>query len=179
MLAVVAGLIGTMPVRAQGIPEVRILEHGRYSAEHERVTTDPAYGVTGVSPMRIADDIHLVETTDRVEARICERFGIMFAAPGLPAWRTLPVTIRVRHPLIVRPDGVQSELETWRSALGRERAMSGFDFNEPWELVPGTWTIEVVYRDEVLASQRFDVVPASRASRAGGRALEDCGVPVS
>ena len=36
---------------------------------------------------------------------------------------------------------------------------SGYTLEEPWELLPGTWVIDLWYEDRKLGEQEFSVVP--------------------
>lgn len=42
--------------------------------------------------------------------------------------------------------------------IGREAGYVDYGFDDPWELVPGTWTIELWHGDRKLATQSFTVV---------------------
>jgi hypothetical protein len=39
-----------------------------------------------------------------------------------------------------------------------ETIYSGFEFDDPWELVPGIWTIQLWQGTRLLTEQRFNVV---------------------
>lgn len=159
--------------------QLQIVEFGAYTVLQEQGTTDPSFAPTGISPLTLVTDPAFVSHTDRIEAQLCRRFGILYriseslSDPGMSGG--LPVQLRITHPLIVRPDGEQAKEETWNSMATDTPSIAGFAFREPWEMAPGAWTFEVLSEGRVLASKRFEVVLA----RAGAAPLEGCGVPVS
>ena len=76
--------------------------------------------------------------------------------------------------------GVEGTVESWETTVGQEPRMSGFEFDERWEAIPGRWTFEVVSGETVLAAHGFDVVPPGPVTRLPAGALpERCGAKVS
>jgi hypothetical protein len=72
-------------------------------------------------------------------------------------------SIRWIHPKLVNPSsGQASESEEYPSQrwLGKVEP-TGYTFEHAWELVPGKWTIQVVYDSKVLVEKSFDVVVAN------------------
>ena len=169
-------LLPAMPSLAADQPPVRITGYGRYTVERDGPVQDLPPGATGVTSYAPSQGAQLVETTTRIEARLCNRFGIWFdlpyAVPGFPA----TVTIRLTHPLLVNPDGRRGTAETWPQVVGDASAAggggaggggaAGFSFDEPWEAAPGTWTFAVMSGTEVLAEQAFEVVAPTRPGTA-------------
>ena len=41
---------------------------------------------------------------------------------------------------------------------GPSPTLAGYEFTDPWEMVPGPWTYAVIFEGEVLAEKQFDVV---------------------
>ncbi len=83
--------------------------------------------------------------------------------------------VRVDHPMLTRPDGRHSTVDTYQVPLGAGVGWTGFDFNQPWEMAPGTWTFSLLYDGQVVASQTFDV--AAAPPEAG--APKSCVLPVA
>lgn len=162
--------VSAAPLRAQVVPEVHITEYGEYVARRELdvLAPDPDAGRT--APVVIVDAPRFVERTGRIEAGPCRGFGIGFALGGLDPARTAHVTIRVTHPPMTPPDGRVREESTYPRRIGREPSFAGYSFDEPWEMVPGTWTFAVLFGDKVLAERRFEVVmpPGADAPPRGG-----------
>lgn len=170
-----AMLASALPGWAADLPPVRITGHGRYTVERDGPVQDLPPGATGVTSFAPSWGARLVETTTRIEARLCNRFGIWFdlpyAVPGYPA----SVTIRLTHPLLVNPDGRQGTVETWPSVVGDEGSAAGFSFDQPWEVATGTWTFAIISDGKVLAEQAFEVVEP----KGPGTAQPGCGAPTS
>lgn len=149
---------GAAPARAQAVPEARVVEYGEYVARRDLGVLPPDPDAGRTAPLVIVDQPRFVERTDRIEARPCRGFGIRFRlAPPDPAGTTR-VTVRVTHPPMAPPGGEVRETGTYPQQVGREPGFAGYSFDEPWEMVPGTWTFAVLFGDKVLAEQRFEVV---------------------
>jgi len=166
---ILTGLVaGALPLAAlaQDAPPLRITQYGTFEVRQEMPAHDRAAGATGVTKLMTIVEPRLLERTGRVEARLCHRFGIWFdlpyGVPGFPA----SVTIRLTHPVLVRPDGRSGTVETWPQQVGTNGSMAGFTFSEPWEVAPGTWTFAILSGGTVLAEQAFEVVPPTRPSAA-------------
>ena len=146
------------PARAQAVPEARVVEYGEYVARRDLGVLPPDPDAGRTAPLVIVDQPRFVERTDRIEARPCRGFGIRFRlGPPDPAGTTR-VTVRVTHPPMALPGGEVRETGTYPQQVGREPGFAGYSFDEPWEMVPGTWTYAVLSGDKVLVEQRFEVV---------------------
>lgn len=158
------------PALAQPVPQVRIVDYGEFVASRELGPRDPVSPGEAGDPVMMVEEPRIVDRTTRIEARLCLRFGIMFAVDGLAPGETLALTARSGHPPMLRPDGRVSTGATYPlQADGGRPNLVGFAFDDPWELVAGPWTFAVLQGDTVLAEQRFDVtVPTgvNRTSRA-------------
>jgi hypothetical protein len=161
---------------AQAGPDAQIIEYGKYVVRREMGTVDPTLDAKTLSPILISQAPKFIEHTDRIKATLCQRFGILFVVQSNGPRDATQITIRVTHPLLVRPDGVSGKVETWRLPTNTGPSLAGFVFKEPWEIVAGTWTFSVLFEDQVLAEQRFDVF--AKAPQTHGLA-EECGEPVS
>ena len=118
-------------------------------------------------PVQLVEDPKVVLPTDRIEARLCHRFGFTFRAVNVGPDEALAVSVRSQHPAILRPDGTVSAGSTYPLSVTPDRnGLVGFSFDEPWELVPGTWTFQVLLGDKVLAECVFHVVPPESAQPA-------------
>jgi len=142
-------------------PQVRLVDEGVYQSrgslrEHRADNT-----VTGV--VREIDSKVLVQPGQVVDAKLGRSFGFRYfldCEGGKDL--SVPMTVRVRHPPLRKPGTQKAEtISTWdNDAWGnhsRPNIHSGYRFDEPWEMVPGRWTIQVVHRDRVLLERHFDV----------------------
>jgi hypothetical protein len=153
--------IGAPLAVAQTPPQVRIVDFGEYVVDHETGTIDPKFVVKTLNPVRTSVAPTFISHTDRIEIRPCRRFGISFEAHSANKDEPERLTIRVTHPIMVRPDGASVEVELWQSTTDLEGSFAGFSFNYSWEMVPGTWTFALLFADQVLAEQQFELIESS------------------
>lgn len=94
-----------------------------------------------------------------VRAEIGNRFGIQVQVNGSPDSAVADIMTRWTHPIIRNPDtGREGSVDEWKSPMSIGYARyAGWQFDEPWELIPGKWKVEIIYRDKVLASKEFEV----------------------
>jgi hypothetical protein len=151
------------------IERVEIADWGlfeRAPEEEERETTEaPAtsFGYVHVVPAEATPQVSV--QTDRFAAAIGTRFGMLFRveaepeADARPSTRIVPIHVRVTHPLTHNPaTGAEVTVDEWDAPanIGLVR-YTGWVFEADWEIVPGTWTIEVLHRGKVLAKKDFTV----------------------
>ncbi len=95
-----------------------------------------------------------------IEAAVGTRFGIQVVAKGAPGLETVSLVTRVTHPEMRNPkSGQATTVDQWASPMnaGIPR-VTGWSFDEPWELVPGRWRIEILDEEnKVLAAKVFVV----------------------
>ena len=108
----------------------------------------------------------VLEHTELVKGAIGQRFGLLFCAEGEvfgngddPVDDLAPIHIRVLHPPTKNPaTGRVTDHDEWDAPanLGIIR-FTGWRFDAEWEIAPGTWTIEVVQGETVMARKEFVV----------------------
>jgi hypothetical protein len=135
------------------VDRIEIIEAAIY-----RFTTGPR---TGNRPTD-APDVRAVEFSTVVPAQVGVQFGFKYLVVGEPAGAPVLLNLitRIPAPGIRRPgSGVVTTgtQETVDARLG-EAIISGYSFDEQWELVPGAWVFELWSGNRKLAEQRFDVV---------------------
>jgi hypothetical protein len=164
------------PARAQDAPQVAVAEFGEYTVLREEVVTDGRNGSSGVTERVSSEGARLLRRTDRIEAVPCRRFGVWFRLNPPGRAGVLPITQRLTHPLMTRPDGRTGTVEADEGLLDDTPRLSGFSFTYEWEMVPGTWTFAVLSGGKVLAERSFEVVapPGGIVPPTGG-----CDRPVS
>ena len=150
-------------------PRVEIVAFGTYAPTAQHGRMPPAYRQDSIVEVTQTDMPRLIAHTDRIELRPCTRFGLEYRAPGLSAGAVEVAQVRVDHPPLTRPDGQRSAVDTYDVPLRGSRGWTGFDFDELWEMVPGTWTFTLRQAGQVLARQQFTVVPPP-----GGEPLQRC-----
>ena len=168
-------VLATLPAAAQEAPALHITGSGEFTATRDFGPRDPA--------AREGDAVVMVEgpritrRTARIEAQLCRRFGFMFTMENLPPGGALDLTVVSVHPPILQPSGRISTGVTYDMPVsGEQPGLVGFSFDEPWELVPGTWTFTVRLGDRILAEQAYDVTASPDPAPA---ARIDCSAVVS
>lgn len=158
-----AALMAAMPAAAQPAPEMRITGSGEFIARRDTGPRDPKPGETGApvgssDAVIMVEDPRIVRRTTRIEAQLCRRFGFMFTMDNLGPDGTANLSVTSAHPPILHPNGRISTGVTYDMAVdGSQPGLVGFSFDDPWELVPGTWTFTVRLGSRVLTEQSYEV----------------------
>jgi hypothetical protein len=140
------------------VDRIQVLEYGIYEASVAYSERDANW----VLQSRVGDVRH-VKRTRKVPAKLGVRFGFGYVVVGSPqgAKVTLRKVTRFPPPGLKSPAAKQalkfSEVAVTRT-IGREAGYVDYGFDDPWELVPGRWTIELWLGDRRLAAQSFTVV---------------------
>lgn len=160
-------LLTASPSFAANIEALQVLEVGLFRAR--TMGQSPAPQAVGEST-NIIENVVFYESTTKVPARQGIRFGIRFRLVGAPAGQRVPLRIvwRIPEPGIQDPrtgtlyrDGMMESI----GVIG-EDSMSGYSFDEPWEIRCGNWVQEIWFGQRKLHGQTFTV--------------EDCqGIPTS
>jgi hypothetical protein len=141
-------------VRGTEIESLEIVEFGVYQSDllREEKADATAAGTKGIS-----GEFRLLEQTDRVPARRGVSFGLCYVLRGEPEGVSVPLTMKIGHPPIRHP-GTGRVYETQEAAYTRrigERSCNTYSFDEDWELVPGTWTIQLLDKERKMAWKSF------------------------
>jgi hypothetical protein len=106
-------------------------------------------------------DLQIVQETVTVPLQKGIGFGFAWVAKNLPP--NVDLTYRIEHPVITRPDGITldhfEELLPAQSKGGRIESIDCYSLSEDHELVPGNWTISILYQGRQLARRIFYVQP--------------------
>jgi hypothetical protein len=141
------------------VDRVDVIKVGIYEVEIAKRTEDKDIA-TGFSNW--ASKVKNVSETTTIPARLGVRFGFEYLLVGAPQGGTVPIRVVTKFP----KQGVrnpQTRTTTYReeiviNKLVGQRGYSGYGFDKEWELVPGTWTLEIWYHERKLAEQSFTVV---------------------
>jgi hypothetical protein len=141
---------------------VEIVDFGAFKREPEEPRTaapDTSSGYVNVVAAETTPE--LLHRTDHIDGAVGSTFGLLFRAE-----RTMdddgdlaPIRIRVLHPPTTNPQtGNVTSTDEWDAPanLGIVR-FTGWTFDAPWEIVPGTWTIEILQDGQVMARKEFTV----------------------
>jgi hypothetical protein len=154
-LALAAANAGAQETR---VDRIQVLEYGLYEASVAYAERDANW----VLQSKVGDVRH-VKRTRTVPAKLGVRFGFGYVVVGSPqgAKVTLRKVTRFPPPGLKSPAAKEalrfSEVAVTRT-IGREPGYVDYGFDDPWELVPGRWTIELWLGERRLAAQSFTVV---------------------
>jgi hypothetical protein len=146
-------------------PYAKIINYGIVTNEPKpkAVLVEPS-APSGVLRKFAAKEMAFLETTDRIPAKLGIRFGLAFEIYNLPDVPHIGLRTRVLHPAMKKPDGKTStEFEYVRRLAvksGKTYGGTSYRFDEPHEVLPGTWSFEYFLGDTKLFSKNFVVIHA-------------------
>lgn len=81
-------------------------------------------------------------------------------APEFRNQNQFPITVRMTHPKITDPkSGKGFTTSSWTDTMfTHDKNLALWYFGEKYELVEGRWTLEIIYRDSVVAKRSFMLV---------------------
>jgi hypothetical protein len=156
---------------AQAVERIDITEYGIYKTETESSAAAPG---TATGKIEEVSNITLVEQTTTIPARVGMEFGFRYkiigqagGTAGMLAGATLAgqpkKTVNLKNVTHVPSPGMrhpETGNVTMTSIFSQDHRV-GVDlyrlyrFTDPWEVVPGVWTLEIWDGDRKLASQAF------------------------
>lgn len=167
-LALCGVLAFAAPVAAGEVTSVEIVEYGLYTAD----VTGQLRDANGVISNTVENLCHIATTTT-VPMRAGLHFGFRYRVDGPVPGDTAQVRLAIRFPSTVRPNPSVAPLtEHERSTILAVGAVSytGYSFDQAWEFVPGTWTLEVRQGGRTLAAKSFTVIDSDEAPASSGAA---------
>lgn len=137
------------------VTSVTVIEYGVYESK-----------VIGYLPGKIHDgkeitltEIQLAEKTSKVTAAMGTSIGLTYILNGTPAEGSVDLTVKVISPPINDPiKKKKTKVRSWSvSKTLNVKTYETYKFEMPWELVPGKWTMQILFRGNILASQTFTI----------------------
>jgi hypothetical protein len=158
LFAVIIELSFVEVSRGATVTGAEIVEYGVFDKVSIGPRKEPAVltGQVDEVPM-----VKLKERTTIIPAALGITFGITVKLIGSPAGERVNCWITWLHPKLTNPEtGQASDRSEFPSRwpIG-EATPTGFTFEHPWELVPGTWTVRVIWDWKVVAEKTFNVMP--------------------
>ena len=149
------------------ITEVQIVEFGTFHKTPSNALM-PAPGTIGGMANAVSE-VTLIEKTTDIHASVGTSFGLRIKVAGEPGGSVVELTAKCIHPKVSDPtSGRSSTVETWNiyPVIGRDGLSGyvGYTFDDPWELVPGKWTIQIFDQFTLLAEKTFDITATGTAS---------------
>ena len=160
-IAAFVGSVAAACAQDMHVDRLELLDAGFYDVAKATVTgTTPAVGtVTGaVQELRA---VTLSPAPPATGARVGVGFGVRFrsfgARDGVRAM--LHSVWKIPAPGVVNPNDGKTYLESaadFPTTIGTNH-MRGYTFEQPWEIVPGTWTLEIWQGDRKLIEKSFEI----------------------
>ncbi len=158
-------LLPLLPFLANGalaadirIDGIDVVGKGIYEVKTGAVTKDPN---TPTGEITLPDRFAILEATDTIPASVGTEFGIAYRIVGAPEGAEVKLQFVNTYPSpgIVDPADNKPILS---DKFERTKKVGvnylGYGFENDWELVPGTWTMEIWYNGHKLVDQSFAVV---------------------
>ena len=134
----------------------QVTEYGIYNRGVEKIYADPP-SPSGQS--RSSNGFQLLTSTQIVPLDPGTSFGFCYKISGYPAGANPKVVVVAEHPAFSAPGAAASTHHDFVRHLvpvnGVMTDCSGYGFDHPYELVPGTWTFSVVVDGNTLLTQSF------------------------
>jgi len=138
--------------------QIEIVDHGIYEPMKGKLPK-------GVPPYN-ANDVQLVAVTNFIPAQLGIKFGFRYRIVGQTPGAPVAIKTVMLFPsagLISPTEGrIHSLSISTTERVGRLKAIA-YRIDEPWQLVPGTWTIQLWAGSQKLAEQAFTVRPQQTA----------------
>jgi Domain of unknown function (DUF3859) len=150
-------LFASYPASAQvQVKNVEVLDYGIFTIEAKSSRRDSQ----GINE-NLATNVRLAKGTTTVPAEQGVEFGIRYKIDGAPVGTA--VSLReltifpspgLRPPTASQP--VHISRTTTTPKIG-DVSYTGYRLDDPWELLPGVWVIQLWYGDRKVAQQNFTV----------------------
>jgi len=151
-------LAGSADGQQARIERVVIVEAGLLEARKidQIATPGTASGTTSV-----LDTVVFYESSRQVPARLGVQFGVRYRIVGAPDGQEATILVKwlVPEPGMRNPrTGVatREDVAAETVIIGTDR-LAGYRFGQPWEIVPGKWTLELWSGSRRLADVAFTV----------------------
>jgi hypothetical protein len=146
-----------LPVHAADVQGVEIGQYGIYTGD-KLGQEDAANAAVGYKS--VTANIVFQQKTERITAAVGTSFGFEYVIRG-SGEGGVDLTVKYLHPAITNPKTgrvfTSQEIVSDNRVIGKTHLI-GYRFDEAWEIVPGTWTIQLLYGDKKLAEKTFQVV---------------------
>ena len=143
------------------VDRLELLDAGFYETAKTTVTgTTPSAGaVTGT--VKELGEVKLSPEAPESSARVGIGFGVRFRSFGARDGEraVLRSVWEIPAPGIVNPTNsntFRQSVAEFTTTIGTNH-VRGYSFDEPWEVVPGTWTLEIWQGDRKLLEKSFEI----------------------
>jgi hypothetical protein len=168
VLTAYAQTVDVKPSQPAKVEQIEVTDFGIYTADKTASTTNDL-GLTH----NIVNNIQYIAATDTIRAQLGVKFGFRYSIRGAPE----DARVTIKQITIYPPAGVMSPktglLQTHSFStvyrIGMSGVFAGYDINEPWEQVPGTWTIQLWVGDQKFAEHSFAVIADAASEPPAGQ----------
>ncbi len=158
LLAVLLIVLLYAPVtHAADVTGIEIIEYGKYEVQRVGEATKTETG-TLVSK---TTNVTFVQQTQNILATHTNAMGARFTVHGSPNGETVTVKVVLKTPGITPPGRktVYNHSTNYNVNI-EEPFLYWWGFREKWEMVPGTYIIQLFYNDKMYAEKSFKVKTA-------------------
>jgi hypothetical protein len=144
----------------------KILAAGEVAAPTSGVVEAPGTSLGFVHKIDV-DPVFLAPGRTDVAVCLGTHFGVQLLVEGAPHGQIVPLRTRVTHPPIANPKAeAAARIDEWDSPMNADiPRYTGWFFDNPWEIVPGHWQIEVLFAGKPIAAQGFEISPIDGCSQ--------------
>jgi hypothetical protein len=141
---------------AAEVHKVRITDFGLTSI----TVTGKESDSTAVGQASVGSRVRYIKQSTQVPAVLNTCFGITYVIEGRPVSENITVTVRESFPGLKNPkrDTPVKSLDVTKVRKIGHSYDDGYCFEHEWELVPGSWTFQIMYEGNKLAEKTFTVV---------------------
>ncbi len=140
------------------ITGVPVIEYGVY---HATVANQTDTSNDPVPHHNILKDISLAEKRDTLLASLGKTFGVRYVVSGSPEFKPIAIKIKYLYPSpgLLDPAQDTAVLSTAYSQIRLigDTSYTCFTFDHDWEMVPGSWRIQILDGDALLAEKTFQI----------------------
>lgn len=139
-----------------GNARAQIIDYGIYELVGQSKVIDSKNSTAGKS--RRISKINFFNRTTNIPAVLGNRFGYTYKTSGMPSNSIVNLKAVYKHPEFNDKTGYTVKGTRKTDENGAFVGALGYCFDKDFELVPGTWTIELWYEGNMLVSMSFKIV---------------------
>lgn len=155
LLAILLIVLICVPIaRAADVTSIEIIEYGKYEVQRVGEATKTATGTLESKTTSVT----FVQQTQNILATHTDAMGVRLTVHGSPSGEAVTVKVLLKTPGIT-PPGRKTVFDhsTNYQVKIEEPFLYWWGFREKWEMVPGTYIIQVFYNDKMYAEKTFKV----------------------
>lgn len=160
-LAVVLALAAQARAQDARIDRLEIVEAGFYDSTKVEVTGSSAAAAAATGTVQEVKGVTVMPEPPAVSARVGIGFGVRFRSFGeRDGERAMLRSVwKIPAPGIVNPTNhntYRQSVSDFPTTIGTNH-WRGYGFDDAWEVVPGTWTLEIWQGDRKLLEKSFAI----------------------